>query len=385
MNLPPRKVACRPAPPARVSRLAVALLAMAAAQLAPALAAGDEPPLDAAAAPASATTPGRWLFVLPFLAYSPETRLIFGASGAYERRYGDEGDARPSTLLPVVQFTAKRQLLLSLAADVWTGGDAWHLTTVLGYRRFPTVFYGVGDDTPAAREEPFTDLTGELGIELMRRLAGPVYVGGILSLGSTRVRDLEDGGLLATAPVNGARGGEQRGVGVKIAWDGRDAVQYPTRGGHHRVAVTRFVDMFGGDHVFTAVVTDLAQYVPLGGARVLAFNLHAALQSGGDVPFYLLNRLGLRGYFEERHRERNVVRGQVELRTGLWRRFGAAFFAGAGELAATRGSLRLDEARPMLGAGLRYDVGRDQRANLAVDVGFGDGDSGVYVRFAEAF
>ena len=37
------------------------------------------------------------------------------------------------------------------------------------------------------------------------------------------------------------------------------------------------------------------------------------------------------------------------------------------------------------GLGLRYNVGGEQTANIRLDYGWGDGDSGLYIRFGEAF
>jgi hypothetical protein len=39
----------------------------------------------------------------------------------------------------------------------------------------------------------------------------------------------------------------------------------------------------------------------------------------------------------------------------------------------------------MLGLGLRLNVGGQQRVNVALDVGFGEGEQGMYVRFGEDF
>ncbi len=326
-----------------------------------------------------------WLFVLPVVTYAPETGVAFGASAAYQKHYATRPGARPSTALPVLLLTGKRQLIASLLADAWFDDDRWHLVAVATYRRYPTQFYGIGDDTPAAAEETYTDISATLQLELTRRLAGPVFGGMLVDAGHTRLRKLDPAGQLQSLVVPGSRGGDLHGLGLVVAWDSRDAVQYPTRGWYQRLAVTRYVDVLGGDYRYTWTEAGVARYVSLGERTVLAAELAGSFQTDGEVPFYRLNRLDLRGYFEERHRQRHVVRAQMELRTVVWRGLGAVVFAGLGELADRTDRLRLDEARPMLGGGLRLNVGGEQRANLALDLGFGDGDSGFYVRFAEAF
>jgi hypothetical protein len=327
---------------------------------------------------------GRLLFVLPVVTYEPETGLAFGASGGYQRRLSPEPTARPSTILPVVLLTSKSQLIISLLGDIWMAADRWHLNAGLIYRKFPTRFYGVGDNTPEAQEEHYTDLSGAMSLELVRRLTGPLFGGLMIDARDTRLRGLRKGGLLAAGNVPGSNGGASWGFGLSLACDTRDAVHYPTRGWNQRLAVTRYLDVLGGDHVYTWTEAAVGRYWPLNDRLVLAASFDASFKNGA-VPFYELSRVGLRGYFEERHRERHAVRGQVELRSIVYRRLGTVIFAGLGEMASTLDRLRLDEARPMLGAGLRFNIGGEQRVNLALDVGIGEDDHGLYIRFGEAF
>ncbi|HOX26002.1 MAG TPA: BamA/TamA family outer membrane protein [Candidatus Krumholzibacteria bacterium] len=342
-------------------------------------------PADSAADVAETPPRSGWYYVLPVVAYSPETKFAFGATAARYYRLSDEPDARPTTISPLAMVTTNSQIILGLFGDLWWSDDRWHLATNLSFSKYPTQFYGIGDDTPASAEEDYTPRTAELFVDVSRALSGAFYLGAIVNAKHTTLRDLADGGLLAAGGIAGAEGGALVGAGISAAWDTRDAVHYPTRGWYHRLACVRYLDGLGSDFTYTAVDLTLTRYWSLGGARVLALNLAGASLAGDPVPFYELSRLRLRGYFEERYLERHAVRAQLEFRTPVWRRLGAAVFVGAGELAARLDRLRLDEVYPAAGCGVRYNLGGEQRANLRLDVGFGDGDSGVYVRFAEAF
>jgi outer membrane protein assembly factor BamA len=340
---------------------------------------------DSAANVAAEAPDSGWLFVLPVVAYSPETKFAFGASAGRYYRFSDDPDARPTTTSPLLLLTTNNQLIAGLFTDAWWDHDRWHLAANLNYTRFPTEFYGIGDDTPESAEETFEPRTAVANIELQRRVKGALYLGGILDIKHTSVRDVEAGGLLDGGDITGADGGMLWGLGAAASWDSRDSVFWPAGGWYSRVAVVRYLDVLGGDHAYTWTDASVSRYWGLGRGWVLAGNVSGSLQTGGDVPFYQLSRLMLRGYFEERYRDRHVVRARAELRLPVRGRLGAAVFAGVGELASTVGGLRLDEARPSGGVGLRFNVGGDDKAHLRLDFGWGDGDSGVYIRFGEAF
>ncbi len=288
-------------------------------------------------------------------------------------------------MAPLALFTTSSQIILGLFTDAWWSADRWHLLSDLGFSKFPTQFYGVGDDTDAGAEEDYTPRTTNFTLEVTRNVLGALYLGALLDARHTSLRDFAAGGALETGAVFGSAGGTLWGLGATASWDSRDAVFYPTRGWFNRLAVSRYLDVLGGDFVYTLTDASLTHYVPLGGGRVLAANASGAFIAGGRAPFYQLNRLRLRGYFEERYLDNHVLRGQLEFRTPVWGALGAAVFAGVGEMASTLDRLRLDEARPVAGFGLRYNVGGEQTANIRLDYGWGDGDSGLYVRFGEAF
>ena len=342
-------------------------------------------PADSAANLAADAPRSGWLYVLPVIAYSPETKFIFGASAGRYHRFSEEPGARPTTFVPVALITTNSQIILSLFTDAWWSADRWHLASDLGYSKFPTQFYGVGDDTQTAAEEDYTPRTSYFKAETTRRVVGALYLGVLLDAESTRMNDFESGGQLDSGLVYGSQGGGLCGLGAAASWDSRDAVFFPTGGWLNRLAVTRYLDLLGGDYVYTWTDVGLTHYRSLGGGRVLAASLSGGFISGGQAPFYQLNRLRLRGYFEERYLDNNVVRAQLEFRFPVRGPLGMAVFGGAGEMASSLDRLRLDEARPAAGFGVRYNVGGDETANIRLDHGWGDGDSGFYISFGEAF
>lgn len=349
-------------------------------------------PLAAVAAEAPADTVvsgprGAWAFVLPIVSYSPETKLIFGATAGRSYRFSDDPRSRPSLFTPMVMVSTRSQLMVWLFGDAWWADDAWHLFGMTGYAKFPTLFYGLGDDTPAEAEEDVTPTATRLDLTLMRAVRPRLYLGPHVELERGRISESEAGGLIASGTVPGTAGGDLCGLGLAASYDTRDALMYPTRGWFVSAAASRFLDVLGGDFVYTRTVVDLRRYFSLGGTRVFALQAAANSLDHGQAPFTQLVRLGLRGYYETRYLENNGLLAQAELRSVLWGRLGAVVFVGASELAARREGLRLDEARFTGGFGLRVRVGPDgpQRAHIRFDYGVGEDDSGFYVNFGEAF
>ncbi len=350
------------------------------------------PAQEADVAPATADSVvqgsrGAWVFVLPVIAYAPETKFTLGATAGRSYRFSDDPRSRPSLFTPVFLVTTRSQLMLWLFGDVWWDDDAWHLAGMTGYSKFPTQFYGVGDDTPEAAEEDVTPTSARLDLSLERAVRPRFYFGPRFEWEHARIVEQADGGLIATGDIPGSTGADLCGLGLTASYDTRDALMYPTHGWFVSVGASRYLDILGGDFVYTRTGVDLRRYVSLGGTRVLALQATGTSLDHGQAPFQQLARLGLRGYFESRYLENNVALAQVELRTVLWKRLGAVVFAGASELAADRSGLRLDEARYAAGFGLRVRVGPDgpERTHIRFDYGIGEDDSGFYVNFGEAF
>lgn len=350
----------------------------AAAEDLPALASLDSTSTDAR---------GKWLFVLPVVSYAPETRVALGATAGRSYQFSEHPASRPSLVMPVFLVTTRSQLMAWLLGDVWWGEDAWHLAGVVGYAKFPTQFYGVGDATDVGAKENVTPSTVRLSATVTRAIWRGLYVGPQVEWEHTRILDRDPAGQLANDGIAGAAGGGRCGLGLTASYDTRDALQYPTRGWFATGGITRSMDILGGDFTYTRTTVDLRRYLDLGGTRVLAIQTTATSLDHGTAPYAELVRLGLRGYYDTRYLESHGVLAQVELRTALSGRLGAVVFAGGSELAASRDGLRLDETRFAAGVGLRVRVGPDgpQRAHLRFDYGLGDDDSGFYVNFAEAF
>jgi hypothetical protein len=327
---------------------------------------------------------------VPAFGYAPETRAYVGAVVLLTLRlYPGDTLTRTSNAKAEVNFTQNRQRIF--AAD-WTllfRREHYLSQGAVSFQRFPELYWGVGNQTPASNEELVDYQRLDYRLAVLRQLRRYVFVGPRLQGQQvTGVMPLP-GGLLARGDAPGSRGGLASGGGYELVYDGRDNLLNPQRRGYLRLAHTIFGGWLGSDFRFSRYELDARRYLPLGRHLRLATQLTTTFHSG-EPPFRMLALLGsdadMRGYYRGRYRDRQYAAAQAELRFPLIWRLGGVAFAGAGQVARSLSGFGFAEFKPSLGGGLRLLVDRRENVNLRFDYARGaDGNNGFYVAFGEAF
>ena len=94
----------------------------------------------------------------------------------------------------------------------------------------------------------------------------------------------------------------------------------------------------------------------------------------------------MRGIYEQRYRDRQMMMFQAELRQHLFWRFDVAAFAGVGQVANGASDFSFNGVKGAGGAGLRFNFIRRDRVNLRLDYAAGAGSkSGILFAIGEAF
>ena len=196
------------------------------------------------------------------------------------------------------------------------------------------------------------------------------------------------GGLLAAGDIPGSRG-DTSALGLFGKWDSRDNT-FSTASGTYCAFFLNFFTpaLLASDFTFTQMILDARKYFPLGAAQVLAVQgVFKAVW--GDCPFQALPMFGglnlMRGFYEGRYRDRNMLAVQAEYRRPLWGRFGLCGFAGAAQVQDKISRLALGAFHVAGGVGLRYKFNRRENLNVRLDVGFAGSSPAFYLTFAEAF
>lgn len=91
----------------------------------------------------------------------------------------------------------------------------------------------------------------------------------------------------------------------------------------------------------------------------------------------------MRGYYQGRYTDNDMITVQVELRQHIWRRIGCAVWGGAGNVFPSLSRFDWSQTLPNYGAGLRWEL--KKRVNVRLDYGFGKKTSGFLLNINEAF
>ena len=332
--------------------------------------------------------------MLPILFYTPETKLAGGAAMNYyfhERGSSDAG--RPSTIMPSLIYTQQKQIMSEISADLyWRNGD-YHLLGYVNYKKFPDKFYGIGANTPQSNEEKYTPLSAIVRTSLQHRIRSGLYVGIHYEFEHHKLIKVEANGLLAQREILGSRGGTVSGVGLLINGDTRDNIFYPMSGTYWQLTATLFNRTLASDYDFKRYNLDFRQYLPLSSSGVIAFQAYMNVMTGAP-PFQKLSMLAgrigssnlMRGYYEGRYRDKQMLAFQLEYRMmPLWRRLGLAAFAGWGDVSDRMKSFRLRKFKYSIGGSIRFLISRQEKLNLRLDFAYGKNASGMYITIGEAF
>jgi hypothetical protein len=339
---------------------------------------------------AAATAPPRGGFVVtPVVYYTPETRLAYGIVGIHYFRLGRP--ARPSRLSHYrFNFvrTQNKQSIAQVDYELYLAGGKFLLDGTAKYWLFPDRFYGIGNLNSEADREDFSSRNWRLQLNMQRRWGGNLFAGLHLEFFPLNVIKTESGGRLATGSIPGSRGGQLSALGLFGKWDNRDNTFSTARGAYCALFLNFFTRALASDFTFTQIILDARKYFPLGAAQVLA--VQGVLKSvWGDCPFQTLPMFGgqnlLRGFYEGRYRDQNMLAVQAEYRRPLWGRFGFCGFAGAAQVQDRISRLALSEFHAAGGIGLRYKFNRRENLNIRLDAGFAGSSPAFYLTFAEAF
>ena len=355
----------------------------------------------AEAPPASVAKREKPSFIpFPIVFSQPETGLGYGLAVLPVFRLGNDTATRKSNARLIGWRTQKKQSLVQLTHSIFTPGERYFFAGEASfYNQFPINYYGFGPETRLADKSVIQYKVFIFNQRALKRLAPGLFAG--LQYRLTDLRDVRVNEGIDDNPLNSrlfdrpAREYQQNtrisGLGPALLYDARDNVLSTFRGNYFEVSALLNRDALGSDYRFSRYQFDARHFRPLtqDSKTIVALQVVGQFQ-GGYVPFRELANLGganlLRGYYEGRYRDRQLLAAQAEVRRVLFGRFNGVLFGGVGQVGNTLADFDEGGVKVAGGAGLRFRFNRRDRLNVRLDYGVGSGkSSGVYFGIGEAF
>lgn len=325
--------------------------------------------------------------VLPGPFYTPELKLGLGMAVAGIYRVDPNDRTTQNSSLSFTGFvSASGALGIGLSNYTFFSDDRWRLFVDGSIAKVPTGFWGVGYDAAQDNEQKYTNNSVRLHPVFFREIIPDLYVGIGWDFSSMQASIEAPHPGDTFSRYNAQSSPLSSGATLSVNYDSRDVVTRPERGHFLKAEYTVFDPLTGSDTHFTATELQYDYYHLLNEKSVLAFDLWGRF-THGDVPWDMLSMAGddrrLRGYYQGRYRDKNVISGQVEYRRKLNWRHGYALWLGAGALGDKVSDMDNHPLLPTAGIGYRFEV--KPAMNIRLDLGFGKESAGFYFQVAEAF
>lgn len=334
-------------------------------------------------------------FPFPVIMSSPETGVEMGATALYSC-YTDKKDSaeRISMLTLGASVTTKSQFNIKSINDIWTKGNKYHITNEIRYRNFPVEFFGVGGQTFSAYRRLMDEKLFRINIGVSKKIARSFYSGMILNYDhyNYHVRQM----AMPGDTVYNQNHRSLTFIALQECLDTRDNNTYTTNGVYIK-AVLGYAPGIFGKYNYKGIFfySYFSSFKSFGEKLVWGMNANYLSILSRPVPFYIMPQLGsdqmMRGFYEGRYRDDNLMAIQTELRWRFVRRFALVGFAGLGSVYGDRLNLSTNNLKFSRGGGIRYFFDMEKKFTLRFDYAIAQKQKkeprqhGFYLSFGEAF
>lgn len=245
-------------------------------------------------------------------------------------------------------------------------------------------FYGAGGDLGTDDLKIGYNLEGWISTQqLMRRLGeSENFVGG-----RWIYFDLDARFDASQAPPplgSGVRNATSSGLGLFFEHDSRDNFFTASSGWKGYVESMFYSPDFGGEDEYETYRANAFGYVPLGKEFVLGGRIDARA-ARGDVPFYQLPYIDMRGIPVARYQDENVALVEAEVRWNVTPRWALVAFAGTGRTWGTSKDFGDADSASAWGGGFRRLVARRLGIYMGIDIASGPEETAFYIQAGSAW
>ncbi|MBS1946376.1 MAG: BamA/TamA family outer membrane protein [Bacteroidetes bacterium] len=332
----------------------------------------------------------RSVLVLPVVARSIETSWSFGLASSFTFHINPKDRlSRTSNLQALALYSLRKQFVVAINGSIYFPGEKYILNQQLSYSYYPDKFWGLGKTSADSSEENYSYKQYYIYLHPQTHLGNKIYVGLLYEFQRLFSVKYDLGGLFDRENIYGRNGYHVSGFGASFTYDTRNNAFSPDKGEMLQFYFNHFANYFGSDYNYTNFVVDTRKFLRTHRRQVLAVQATASFNAG-EVPLRSLALLGgsskMRGYYEGRYRDKNLVVIQAEYRLPLFWRFSAVGFGGIGNVSDRLSDMNFQYLKYSFGTGLRFALNTAEKLNLRLDYGIGAGKSnGFYLQLGEAF
>ncbi|MBI3520366.1 MAG: BamA/TamA family outer membrane protein [Bacteroidetes bacterium] len=326
---------------------------------------------------------------LPLLFYVPETKFGGGGAGLVTFKLkNDSINTRTSSVQFDVAYTQLKQTLVYMPFQLWIRNETYNVYGEIGYYKYNYFFWGIGDKQPSNLKELYDVKFPRLKINALKRIAPHIYTGIKYNYDNFQIIRLDTAGLLSKGDITGSKGGIVSSLGFVVKYDSRDNLFYPTKGYLAEFSFQVDDKIIGSSFSNNRIIFDGSAYFTNEIKHTVALNFYSVI-GNGDIPFNQMALLGgakkMRGFYEGRYRDKNLLMLQTEYRIPLFWRLGAVVFISTGNVSDKVSNFNVNQFKLAYGGGLRVLLDKKQKINIRFDIGWAEPKPNFYLTVTEAF
>lgn len=314
--------------------------------------------------------------------YASDIKFAIGvvASGKYYTVR--DGVTYPSTISQFASVSTTGFYTTAIRGNNFFKGNKNRIDYEMRFYSFPSDFWGFGyyaadDDDNSSSYKRIQVMCKS---DFLHELVPNLYAGVHLEYFFVNGIKFKDPAMIAGYK----RHSVSYGYGATICYDTRDYIPNAYKGIVVKATQINYVEPNQKPYYKTILTSSYFKQIWQGG--ILALDCYSEF-TYGKVPWTMLSLMGgsyrMRGYYEGRYRDKNLVCVAAELRQRVWKRHGIAFWTGGGNI---WGLDKFNWGHTLPNVGIGYRLRLKNRTSLRLDYGIGKHmQTGFIFQIDEAF
>jgi hypothetical protein len=329
-------------------------------------------------------------FPLPFGGYATETSWVLGITkyNAWKFKSTTLPDSliQPSSILAYVYYTGEQQYKFYLDADLMHHSNKFNSQFEFLFLDYPSLYFGLGNKNEIDSGYLVDYKNLMISPTFYYNVHEKIYIGAKYTFNNfIDVKNLVSNSNDSLIELNE---GIQSGLGFHMYREARDNRIRARKGSYLNVSYDYYGKYLGSDFDYGAFMLDYRKYISPIPQLTIAGQFFTEL-THGDVPIQSMPVVGgaymMRGVYENRYRDKQMLMAQLELRFPLFWIISGATYASLGQVAPKVSDLRIDDFHLGYGAGFRILIDEATSSVLRFDFSFNKDGHSIFIGFNEAF